>query len=271
MSIFQALVLGAVQGITEFLPVSSSAHLIIFPSLFGWEKHPLVFDTALHLATALALLIYFFNDLKRIIKALVYDYNFSKLQLKKYSLEGKLGVYILIGTIPAGIIGFLLGDLIENTFRDITGTITFLAVGTFLLLLAEKYYSKNGGSVLSEKLTVSKSLFIGFFQSLALLPGISRSGATISSGMFSGLSREEAARFSFLLSVPIVLMAAVFKIVSSLSVFNQSFLPEMLTGFVSSFVFSLIAIKFLLSFVKRNRLYIFAIYRILLIVLLLFL
>ncbi|HLB51667.1 undecaprenyl-diphosphatase UppP [candidate division WWE3 bacterium RIFCSPHIGHO2_12_FULL_38_15] len=271
MIIFQALVLGAVQGLTEFLPVSSSAHLIIVPSLLGWDKQPLVFDTTLHLATALALVIYFFNDLKKILSALFSDYYSSKLVFNKYSSEGKLGIYILIGTIPAGVVGLLFGNLIENSFREITGTITFLAVGTFLLLLAEKYYSKKNGKVLGEKLNFAKSLFIGFFQSLALLPGISRSGATISSGMFSGLSREEAARFSFLLSVPVVIMAAMFKILSSSQDFNQAFLPEILAGFVSSIIFSLIAIKFLMSFVKKNKLYIFAVYRILLIIVLLFL
>ena len=247
MSVFQAIVLGIIQGLTEFLPISSSGHLILIPNILNWEVQSLVFDTVLHLGTALALIIYFFNDLLIVIK------------------EKTLLTLLLVGSIPAALIGYLFEGYVEFVFREPVYVAVFLIFGSLLMLLAEKHYKgiwfthrkKDIGQI-----TNRKSFIVGIFQALALLPGTSRSGATISGGMLFGLSREMAARFSFLLSIPIVLGAGTFKLVGS---YHQlSFDLRLLAGFFSSFFIGMLAINFLLRFLKKNNLYVFIIYRILL-------
>lgn len=254
MTIFQAIILGAVQGLTEFLPISSSGHLIIFPELFGWNTQSLAFDTILHLGTVTALIIYFKTDLLKIIK------NISLLKL------------LLIGSIPAGVLGFLFESYIEEVFRSTNSVILFLLVGSLLMFLAEKYYKKVWHT--ERKLNISQvtpkdSLVIGCFQSLALFPGVSRSGATISGGIFKGLTRELSARFSFLLSIPIVLGAGLYKIIKSYQ--DLSFDGVLLGGFLSSFLVGMLAINFLLRFLKKNTLNVFILYRVVLGILLLLL
>ena len=264
MGVVQALILGVVQGLTEALPISSSGHLVILPLLFGWKEQPLVFDTTLHLGTALALLIYFFKDLWAIFIAFVKDFFSHYAKIKNYSEKGYLGVLLLVGCIPAALLGFLFNDLFETTFRSLTAVAIFLLVGSALMLFAEKFSKKTDA-----KLTVKKSLFIGFMQSLALFPGVSRSGATISAGMLAGLNREEAARFSFLLSVPIVVMAGVFKLVTSFNLLSSISILPILVGFVASTLFGILAIEILLRFVRKNNLTVFIVYRIALAVFLL--
>lgn len=249
MTYLQAIVLGITQGLTEFLPVSSSGHLIIIPSLFGWETQPLVFDTVLHLGTAGALIVYFFKDL-----------------INAFFKEIKIGIMILAGSIPAGIIGLFLDSKIESTFRGVEYVVIFLVLGSLLM-----YFAENFGSNTSEKqVTLEKSFAIGLFQALALLPGVSRSGSTISGGMILGLNREKAARFSFLLSVPIVVAAGGFKVLSSLDTIHQISLPVLGAGFLSSFLVGIVAIDLLLKFLKSHKLYIFIIYRLFLALFLLF-
>lgn len=260
MTFFQSIFLGAVQGITEFLPISSSGHLVLFPQLLGWTSQPLVFDTVLHLGTALSLVVYFWQDLYVIIKAFISSVFSFRTKYKKYPEFARLGVYILVGSIPAGFIGFVFNDFFENNFRNVTSVIAFLVFGSVLMFIAERF-SKESFDVLNSK----KSFIIGLFQSLALFPGVSRSGATISAGMFSGLNREEAARFSFLLSVPIVIVATTFKLVESFSLLLSGPLLPVLTGFVASFLVGLFAINFLLGFLKKNSLYLFIIYRLFLV------
>lgn len=246
MNVLQALVLGIVQGLTEFLPISSSGHLIILPEFFGWETQPLVFDTTLHVATALALIVYFRKDLVNI-----------------FTSNKKLGIYMLIGSIPAGILGYLLQDSIENTFRSGEFVVWFLLAGTVLMFLAEKF--KKSDAAIDNK----KSFVIGLFQALALFPGVSRSGATISGGMLFGLSRREAARFSFLLSIPIVLGAGLFKILDSAIEISTLSYDVLTIGFLSAFIAGMFAIKFMLRFLNNNSLNVFIIYRILLVIFLL--
>ncbi|HLC93912.1 MAG TPA: undecaprenyl-diphosphatase UppP [Patescibacteria group bacterium] len=244
MSVFHAAILGIVQGLTEFLPVSSSGHLVIFPNLLGWKEQPLVFDTTLHLGTAAALAVYFWNDLWNIVK----------------QRNTNLILAIIIGVIPAGILGFLFDNQIEQTFRSVWYVALFLLLGTGLMLVAELMYKSY-----SQAVTPFKGFIIGIFQSLALLPGVSRSGATISGGMLSGINREEAARFSFLLSLPIVLLAGIYKLFSSFPAASDTIAwPVISAGFVASFVSGMLAIHLLLNFVRRHSLYIFIVYRLLL-------
>ena len=250
MSPLQAITLGIIQGLTEFLPISSSGHLVLVPNLLGWSIQSQAFDTVLHFGTVGALIIYFWKDLFEIIK--------SK----------KLILLLLIGSIPAGILGFLFEKAFEETFRSVSSVLVFLLVGTVLMLVAESRYKKvwhteRIGEI--NKITNLKSFIIGIFQSFALFPGLSRSGSTISAGMLFGLTREAAARFSFLLSIPIVLGAGFFKIIDSYAVL--SFDLDLLLGFISSFLVGMIAIRFLLKFLKSNNLYVFIIYRLLLAVL----
>ncbi len=265
MPIFHALVLGIVQGLTEFLPVSSSAHLLIFPRLFGWVEQSLAFDTFLHLGTATAILIYFWKDLKKLTLDFFVDLKSSGITFNKYSKEGQLGLLILVGSLPAAVFGFLLESSIESTFRGVPWVAFFLVLGSVFLFTAERWFGKK-----SEDINFGKSAFIGLFQSLALFPGVSRSGATISAGMFSGLSREYAARFSFLLSIPVIVGAGLYKAISSTEMLANISLFPLIVGFFSSFLVGMFAINFLLSFVKKNKLYIFVVYRILLAAFLIF-
>lgn len=269
MSILHALILGIVQGLTEFLPISSSAHLIIFPELLRWSEQPLVFDTTLHLGTAAALLVFFRKDLLKYYLALIKDVLVKKFSIKEYSREAVFGFYLLLSTIPAGLLGILVGDTIEEKFRSMSGVIVTLIFGTLLMFVASKYFSKAQSTSLVSKMTAKKSLLIGSIQSLALFPGVSRSGSTISGGMFLGLSKEEAARFSFLASVPIVLMAGVFQLIKHPEQIHEFSIGIVLVGFLTSFVVGLGAIKFLLSYLNKNGLKIFIIYRIVLVVALL--
>jgi undecaprenyl-diphosphatase len=264
MDILQALLLGIVQGLTEFLPVSSSGHLVIFPQIFGWEEQPLVFDTTLHLATALALLVYFWKDLASIAIAFKVDFNFFKFDLKKYSLDGKVGWAIVAGSIPAAILGYLFEDAFESYFRAVWTVALFLILGSVLMLIAERF-----SRIKTEEVNMKKGFIIGIFQALALFPGISRSGATISGGMLLGLSREKAARFSFLLSMPIVVGAGLLKVYTSAGELVMLSWEPVIVGFVASFISGMLAIGFLLRFVKTHRLYVFIVYRIVLALLLL--
>jgi len=260
MSIIQAIILGAVQGITEFLPISSSAHLIIFPKLFGWEEQKLVFDTTLHLATALALIICFWKDIVSIVKSFFKDVLKYKTNLTHYSSDSILGLKIIVGSIPVGLVGLIFGDLVENFFRSILSVAIFLLLGSLLMYIAEKKHKKR--LIVKDEISLAKSFKVGLFQVLALLPGVSRSGATLSGGMIFGLSRKEATRFSFLLSIPVVLFAGVSQLISSFDYFNMADFAPMFFGFVSSFIVGIFAIRFMLKFVKDNKLYSFVFYRV---------
>jgi len=245
MSFFEALFLGIVQGLTEFLPISSSAHLIIIPKFFGWNPHSLVFDTTLHLGTSLALLVYFWLDLWNMLK------NFKKWWLTMF-----------LGILPAGILGFFLNDLFETYFRGIGFVVLFLLLGSVLMFLAERFSPPDKSVAVLEEVHPLKSLLIGFFQSLALFPGFSRSGSTISGGMLLGLSRENAARFSFILSIPIVWAAAFYEFtkISASSILEISW-TLLVIGVLSSFITGFLCIKFFMKFVSNHKLHPFIIYR----------
>ena len=255
MSFPEALILGITQGLTEFLPISSSAHLIVIPQLFGWSSHSLVFDTTLHLGTSLALLVYFRKDLWNMLK------NFKKWWLTMF-----------LGILPAGLLGFFLNDLFETYFRGVGFVVLFLILGSVLMFLAERSLTSDKSVTTLEEINPLKSLLIGFFQSLALFPGFSRSGSTISGGMFLGLSRENAARFSFLLSIPIIWVAGFYEFtkipISSVSTASEPFLG---VAVLSSFITGFLCIKFFMKFVSNCKLYPFVIYRLALSVSLVFL
>ncbi len=238
MTILQATVLGLIQGITEFFPISSSGHLILIPGLFGWGASPLVFDTTLHLGTSLALILYFWQDIKDLL-------------LK----NRRVLVYLVVASIPAALFGFFFDSFIELVFRDVFSVLIFLLLGTFFMFLAEQLYSPEG------TLTLLKSLYIGFFQTFALFPGISRSGITISAGMYSGLNRREAARFAFLLAIPVTLGAGLYEGLSAFGSGLNVSLPVLFAGAFAAFISGYLSVKFLLKFLTSHTLYPFIIYR----------
>ncbi len=284
MSFFHAIFLGLIQGVSEFLPISSSGHLIIIPKLIGISGQSLYFDLILHLGTTFAVVIYFFKDLTTIFFTLLRDLIKHLGNFKKYSGVSILGLKIIAGSVPAAVLGVLLDNYIENIFRNISYVVVFLFIGTVLLILAEYKLRKIGNAenipsenndidndTLNTKISFKNSLLIGLFQSFAIFPGVSRSGSTISGGVFLDLTRAQAAKYSFLLSVPIIAGAAFYKIVSSIGGPGLIFDGSLVIGFISSFIFGLFAIRFLLDFLGKNKLDIFIIYRLILIVVLLLL
>lgn len=242
MTIFQAIFLGIVQGLTEFIPVSSSAHLVIVPYLFNWKFQSVCFDVSLHFGTLIALVIYF---RKEILK-LFFSPNYHLLSL------------ILIATIPAAIIGLSFKNFFESIFENVLGVSFFLIITSILLFLAEKKYSPKKSL---KELTTINSLQIGFAQALAILPGISRSGATISSGLFLGLDRDSSFKFAFLISMPAIFGATIIKFKDSL---DAGFLLRdfylYLLGTLSSLIVGYFSLIILYKVMQRGKLKIFAYY-----------
>lgn len=264
MNYIDAIILGAVQGLTEFLPVSSSGHLLIVRDLLHLPLvGTLTFDAVLQCATVLAVLVYFARDLWGIvISAFRYMLRKPVSEIEKTYLWA-----IILGTIPAIIFGLLLESKMDNVFRNINLVAVALLIGSALMYAAQKYAEKNSPRTVlgeSSSLTVKKGVIIGFFQSLALVPGISRSGATISGGLLNGLSREEATRFSFLLSVPILVGSGLKKLLEVGFTPSSGTLGPLFIGSSFSFVVGLLAIHYFIKYLKTHNLSVFIWYRVLL-------
>jgi undecaprenyl-diphosphatase len=206
MDFFQAIVLGIVQGLTEFLPISSTGHLRIVPAFMGWEDPGAAFTAVTQLGTMAAVLLYFRADLWRIVTAFLRGLRDPS---ERRGLDFRMGVLILIGTIPIAIFGFLFRHQIEDSARSLTLIGTMLIVLGLALLLAEKVGRRDRSL---DTISTRDGIAIGFAQALALVPGVSRSGATLTAGMFLGFDRESAARYSFLLSVPAVVLSGLFEL-----------------------------------------------------------
>lgn len=240
-----AILAGAVQGLTEFLPISSTAHLIIFQDLLGLsqDKYGLTFDASIHLGTLIAVLTFFAKDY---------------IALLRNNLYFKL----FLGTIPAAVAGYLFENLIENEFRSLFVVGLALILFSAIIYSAEKFGKKNRDM---SKITSLDSLAIGVAQALALIPGVSRSGATISAGLFLGQTRESAARFAFVLSGPVIAGAGLKKLLEAITAKNESSdVGLIIIGIASSFVFGYLTIKYFLRFVSTHNLYPFIIYRVVL-------
>lgn len=263
--IIKAVILGIVQGITEFLPISSTAHLRIVPALFGWEDPGAAYSAVIQIGTMMAVVIYFMKDLIKIYKRVI-----TNLFDKKFitDTESKLGWYIIIGTIPIIIFGLLLEDLIENEFRSLYVISFTLIFFSLLLAIAEKYSKKN---LDINHITLPKALIVGIAQALALVPGASRSGVTITGGLLVGFNRETAARFSFLLSVPAVLVSGLYEFYKIFPDLTQQGTLSLIVATVFSFISGILAIEFLLRYLRTHSTFVFIWYRIALSVLLLFL
>jgi len=249
----KTIILGIIQGIGEFLPISSSAHLILVPYLFGWEQSSMAYDIALHFGTLLAVLVVFFRDWWDLALGA-----FNKVTKGKDSFNNKMFWYLVVATIPGALLGVLLDDVVENVFRTKIWLIaTALAVMGVLIYLGDRWADKHYKIETDFKhISLKQALIIGISQAFAIIPGFSRSGTTILTARLMGLSKTAATKFTFLLSVPIIAGATI------LEVGNLAFTFETLLGVVIAFVVGILSIKFLLSYIKKHDFSVFAIYRV---------
>jgi undecaprenyl-diphosphatase len=259
MTPLEPIILGIVQGITEFLPISSTAHLILVPWLFQWQDPGLTFDVMLHAGTLLALLLYFWKDWLNMLAGLLPGH-FVPNQDQR--LGSGFLLIIIAGTIPAALAGAFFEKAVETTLRSpliIAGSLILLAL---LLWLAERVTRKARPMA---SVSFFDGLIVGLAQIVALIPGVSRSGITMTAGLFRGLTREAAARFSFLLSAPVIGGATVKKLLELRHTgIEASARMPMLLGFLASFIAGYLTIRFLLRYLQRNTLYLFVGYRIIL-------
>ena len=251
MSILIAGLLGLVQGLTEFIPVSSSGHLVLAHELFGLNEVGLSFDVALHGGTLLALVAFFYKDIIGLTKAL-----FAKNE------ETKLAWFLAVATIPAVIAGLLLESSAESAFRSSTLVAVNLIVVALFMLAAEKYSQKQKTKTMLKKTKFGQAMGIGFAQALALVPGVSRSGSTITAGLFVGLDRVSATRFAFLLGIPIITGALLKTMLSGGMSELQNEAGVFIVGVLTAFLSGMVAIRFLLKYLSKHSLAVFAYYRI---------
>ena len=259
MDIIQAIIIGLVQGLTEFLPVSSSAHLIFAQQALGVADVGLAFDVLLHVGTLVAVIVYFFNDIVNMIKGFL----LSLVDLKNGNFMGelkkdpykKLAWLTILATIPIGIVGVLFNDIVESMFMGLTVPAFLLLITGCLLYVSQRM---NTGRIDVRNITLKEALIMGCGQALAILPGLSRSGTTIAAGLFAGLDKEFAAKFSFILSIPAILGAAVFQL-KDLSGGSIE-IGACIAGFVVAVISGYLAISVLLKIVREKSLDIFAYY-----------
>lgn len=252
MSILEAVLLGLIQGLTEFIPVSSSGHLVLFHYWLGAENGGLAFDVALHIGTLAALVLYFGRDLVVYLKSI-----FVK------SENTRLTWLLAAATVPAAIIGYLLEGAAESTFRSVRLVIFNMIVFGLVMLLSEKYYKKRKTHLTLDQVTPLQAMSVGFAQALAIIPGISRSGSTITAGLFTGFDRVAATRFSFLLGIPIT-TGAILKVLSDSTTLNELSNEKtiFIVGIITAFLSGIFAIRFMLKFLGKHGLHVFAYYRI---------
>lgn len=258
MNFLDALILGILQGITEFLPISSSGHLVLGEAVLGLDVEALKsFDVAVHIGTLVAIILYFWKDFVGLIVGFLSLIRVVKPK-PKHDEYHRLILFIVIGTVPAVLVGFLLGDAIDYWFRNT------LYVGLFMIIVAELFIIAEGQLKKFKKetnLKLGHAIIIGCFQALALIPGVSRSGSTIAAGIFQGISREKAARFSFLLAMPAIFGAGLLTLVKEMraETFTVDIMP-MTVGFIASVAAGFASVYFLMKFLKNHTLKVFSVY-----------
>lgn len=254
MEYVNAIFLGIIQGLTEFIPVSSSGHLVLAREFLGQQvSYGLAFDAVLQLATTLAVIVYFWNDIVGYARAC------AQFVLRKHiaSEQKIMLIAILVGSIPAGVLGFLFEDIMDTLFRSPLIVASTLLIGALVMYIAERVASQT------KPLSTTNGFFIGVFQALALIPGFSRSGMTIAGGLFLGISREAATRFSFLLALPLLVASGLKKLIDLYQVgLVDAIGGELILGSGIAFIVGLGAIHFLVSYLKKNTLMVFVWYRI---------
>ena len=249
MEIIKSFILGVVQGLTEFLPVSSSGHIEIFKELLGLSfesQNGFFFTLILHLATAFSALIYFWNDVKKILQSII---KFKKDEDFHFALM------IIVSMIPAGLVGFFLEAKVNQLFNgNLLLVGTMLIITSILLLISDKIQSQN------KKLNIKNSFLIGIAQAFAILPGISRSGSTITTSIFTGINRELATKFSFLMVIPIIFGSSLKMVLFDNIVFDSSVFINHIIGFFAALISGYYACKWMIFFVRKSKLKYFAIY-----------
>lgn len=265
MNIIEAIILGIIQGLTEFLPISSTGHLTLFGKFMDVVslEHPerwTSFIAVIQLGTLIAVFVYFWNDIWDITTSFFKENLIERKGYKKQSLSSKMGWMIIVGTIPVVIIGLGFKDFIEGAFTKNLIVIASSLIGlAIILFIAEKVGKFKKGI---EDITMKDSIIIGLWQCMALIPGSSRSGTTITGGLFQGLKRETAARFSFLLSIPAVMGSGLLKFYDSLEYIDFSGSINLIAATAAAAISGYIAIEFLLRFLRKNSTMLFIIYRI---------
>lgn len=258
MDLIKAIILGIIQGLTEFIPVSSTAHLRIVPALLGWPDAGAAFTAVIQLGTLLAVLIYFREDLGAAFRGWVRGLKGGE-EAKTH--DAKMGWAIFIGTIPIIVFGLLLQKRIETQFRSLE-VIGWSLIGLAILLAVAEFAAKHKRKI--DDVQMKDGLIVGLWQCVALIPGASRSGSTITGGLFDGFNRAAAARFSFLLSVPSVFGAAIYEIFHERHAFSHDLLLPALVANIFSFIVGYWSIGFLMKFLQTQRVTVFVIYRIVL-------
>ena len=262
MDLIKALILGLIQGATEFIPVSSSGHLVLTPWLLGWPAPGLVFDTVVHWGTLAALLAVFWQDLWRLLRAWLTSV-WSSIRRSgvvggEVRTDARVAWWIIIGTVPAALLGWLFEEWFERLFATPLAAAGFLLLTAAILAASERWGRRNKPL---QQMGPADALLIGLAQAAAIAPGISRSGATIGMGLARGLRRDVAARYSFLLSTPIIFGAGLFKLLDLFGASGASGqLPALIVGFLAAAASGYGCIRFLLRYLQRGRLYPFAIY-----------
>ena len=257
MDLFQSIILGLLQGLTEFLPISSSGHLLIVPALLGWEDPGAAFTAVIQLGTEAAVLIYFRHDLWRIFTTWIRSLREPEL---RQDVNARMGWYLIAATIPISILGLAFSDQIETAARNLYLVGAMLIVFGIILGIADNYGSRKRDV---ENLSFRDGVLIGFAQSLALIPGVSRSGATISAGLFLGLNRAAAARFSFLLAIPAVVLSGFYELTKILSGEEAVGVPfiNVVVATLVAFVVGYAVIAWFLRYLTNNSFALFVGYR----------
>jgi undecaprenyl-diphosphatase len=259
MSLLQAMILGLVQGATEFIPISSSGHLVLVPWLLDWDKAPLAFDTTVHWGTLVAVLAVFWSDLYKLFVAGLNSLLATVDKNRAYdSVQARLAWAIVLGSLPAALAGFLLEDFFEELFGKPVAAAGLLLVTAAILTFSERLSRRERSF---DEIGWLDALFIGVAQAFAIMPGISRSGATIAAGLTREVRREAAARFSFLLSTPVILGAGLFKLLDLVQAGGvDDLVGPLIVGFVAAAVSGYLCIRWLLNYLARRPLYVFATY-----------
>lgn len=258
MSWLEAIVLGIAQGLTEFLPISSTAHLRIVPAFAGWEDPGAFFTAVVQLGTMLAVVIYFWRDLVRIVRTWLASLRRPEL---RGELDARMGWYVIIATIPIGVFGLAFKDQIETGARNLYLIGVVLIVLGLVLAFADHVSTRVRGI---EQVGMRDAIWVGLAQALALVPGTSRSGATITAGLFLGLKRDAAARFSFLLSIPAIVLSGLYGLTEILTGEDDVALGALTIATLFAFIFGYASIAFLLRYLANHSTMIFVVYRVIL-------
>jgi undecaprenyl-diphosphatase len=258
MTLIQAIVLGIVQGLTEFLPISSSAHLVLVPVLFGWEfsnQTAFVFDVLVQMGTLLAVVAYFHRDLIELVKEAIAGI----IRMRPFERPmARLAWLLILATLPALVAGLILKDLVEQAFSKPIAVSAFLLFTAFWLTLSERLGDRTRGL---NDLTAADAVWIGATQAIALFPGISRSGATIGGGLMRNLDRRLSARFSFLMSIPVMLGASVIALADLIQIADlRALIAPLIAGFLTAAIVGYFSIRWLLAYLSRNNLKLFVTY-----------